>query len=55
MGSCYVHKTQGAQPNALWQTRGGNGVRCGRQVKDRGDMCTLMTDLLFYGRTNTTL
>ena len=47
MGSCHVHRTQGEQPDAVCKLEG-DGVRCGREAKDRGGMFTLLTDLLCF-------
>ena len=44
MGSCCI--ICGAQPGALWQSRGlGYGGEGGREVQEGGNICILRTDL----------
>ena len=48
--------TQGAQPGALRQQEGWDGVAGGREVQEGGGACTLMADShCCRAETNTTL
>ena len=48
MGSCCV--TQGAQPGALGQPRGWDGIGGRREAQDGGTTYILMAVMLMYGR-----